>query len=170
MKVEVSSNGKLEHIKQATAWLKSHKVRIGIPDGAAPRESGELTNVELAFLMTDGSPINRMPPRPFLEPALALPENEEMLSDDMKSAASAAFDGDFGRAMNGLKMTGEDGATAVKRYMDEGAFPANAPITINGGWMRNRVSGKPVHVKGKGSSKPLIDTGNLQGAITYVVE
>ena len=59
---------------------------------------------------------------------------------------------------------------AVKKIMGSGELAPNAPITVTGGWMRNPVSGKPVHIKGKGSSAPLIDTGSLRSSITHVVE
>jgi hypothetical protein len=35
--------------------------------------------------------------------------------------------------------------------------PPNAPITLEGGWMRNPVSGKPTYIKGK------FDTCSLNG-------
>ena len=34
-------------------------------------------------------------------------------------------------------------------------------ITLRGGWMRNPVSKKPVHIKGKSGTTPLVDTGQL---------
>jgi hypothetical protein len=49
----------------------------------------------------------------------------------------------------------------IKTSIRNGNWDANAPITIQGGWMRNKKSGKLFYVKGKGSSRPLIDTGNL---------
>ena len=39
--------------------------------------------------------------------------------------------------------------------------PPNAPVTLTGGWIRNPVSGKPVKVKGKSGTTPLVDTGQL---------
>ena len=50
---------------------------------------------------------------------------------------------------------------------DNGWAP-NAYITIHGGWMRNKVTGQPVYVKGKNSSKPLIDTGSLRQSIKAI--
>lgn len=55
-----------------------------------------------------------------------------------------------------------------KRSFVKNNWKANAPITIDGGWMRS-ASGKLFKVKGKGSSKPLIDTGVLRNSITSTV-
>lgn len=49
----------------------------------------------------------------------------------------------------------------LKKSIRNGNWKPNSPITINGGWMRNKKSGKWFYVKGKKSSRPLIDTGNM---------
>ncbi len=53
----------------------------------------------------------------------------------------------------------------LKGSIRNGNWKANAPITINGGWMRNKKSGKRFYVKGKKSSRPLIDTGNMMQSV-----
>ena len=60
-----------------------------------------------------------------------------------------------------------------KHKEDLSNWAANAPITVEGGWMMNeygRNGPVPVHVKGKGSSKPLIDTGALRQNCQFVVK
>ena len=170
--MKVSISGKGPKFKEAANWLKPRRVRIGIPDGGGSH--GELSNVELAFILTNGSPVNRNPPRPFLEPALEKPENQEKIVRHMKRAAAAAIEGNFGGAEAQLDMAGQAGEDAVKEYMESGAFAPNAPITVSGGWMKNprraKSPEKAFYVKGKGSSKPLIDTGDLHDAITHIVE
>ena len=49
-----------------------------------------------------------------------------------------------------------------------GKWPANADITLKGGWMRSS-SGKPFYVKPKKSTAPLIDTGQLRRAVSSEV-
>lgn len=47
-----------------------------------------------------------------------------------------------------------------------GQFKENSPITIYGGWMKNKKSGKLFYVKGKGEGKPpLTDTGKLADSV-----
>lgn len=45
--------------------------------------------------------------------------------------------------------------------------PPNAPITINGGWMKNKKSGKAFYVEGKGFDNPLVWTNTLQDAVRW---
>lgn len=157
----------MDALKEAISFLKSNRVLIGIPQ-ANSSARGEITNVELAFIHTMGSPINRIPPRPFLEPGVE--EAQEQIAGRMRAAAQAAVEGDIGAAMDELDNAGLDGENAVKTYIGAGHHAPNAGITIEGGWMRNRVSGKPVFVKGKRSNVPLIDTGSLRSSITHVIE
>lgn len=60
-------------------------------------------------------------------------------------------------------------ATIISKDLEyiikSGNFEKNAPITIYGGWMRNKKSGKPFYVKGKGDKLPLTDTGKLADSI-----
>lgn len=46
--------------------------------------------------------------------------------------------------------------------------PPNAPITVQGGWMRTKT-GKLIKIKGKKSSRPLIDTGFMRQSVTFRV-
>ena len=53
----------------------------------------------------------------------------------------------------------------LKTSIRRGNWQANAPITVNGGWMHNKKSGKLFYVKGKKSTRPLVDTGNMVQSI-----
>lgn len=150
------------------AALGNMQLYIGIPESAGG--DGGMTNAALAFLHSHGSPVNKIPPRPFIEPAIEREDTMSKLTEEFGMAFEAAIIGDIGLARTHLEKAGMIGANAVKSYMGSGALAANAPITINGGWMRNKVSGKPVFIKGKGSSAPLIDTGSLRSSVTYVIE
>lgn len=168
MGVYVKTSGKgLGDLKDAIAFLKNNRVLVGIPQTNAASRGG-VSNVDLAFIHTNGSPINRIPPRPFLEPAIEQVKGQ--IDGCMKASAQAAIEGDVGAARDELEKAGMYGENAAKDYLTGGHFAPNAPITVEGGWFRNRFSGKPVHVKGKGSSTPLIDTGSLRGSITHVIE
>ena len=63
----------------------------------------------------------------------------------------------------------EAGVDAIHAYIDAGVPPPNAPITVSGGWMWNRVAHKPFHVSGKGTNRPLYDTGSLYNDFDYEV-
>ncbi len=166
MYVKISGEG-LGDLKEAVAFMKNHRVLVGIP-AANGGSRGEVTNVELAFIHTNGSPRLRIPPRPFLEPAIE--EAKGKIEERMKASAQAAIEGDTGAAMGELEKAGMYGENAVKDYFTGGHFAPNAGITVEGGWMWNRIAHKPFKVKGKGSSTPLIDTGSLRSSITHVIE
>ena len=140
---------------------------VGIPGNAPSPQGAGLNMASLAFILEKGSTVNRLPPRPF-----------------MLQTRQRASTGKFPRLMAkyySLVVTGRmKAAEAIKRlgaaYEGEmkaiftrGIFVPNAAITINGGWMRNRVSGKPFKVEGKKSSRPLIDTSRLRQSITHKV-
>lgn len=72
-------------------------------------------------------------------------------------------------AVQALENAGQIGAAEIKKAIVDLKTPANAPITINGGWMHNKKSGKLFKIKGKKSNNPLVDTGAMANASTYVV-
>ena len=45
--------------------------------------------------------------------------------------------------------------------------PANAPITIDGGWMKNKKSGKVFKVEGKGFNNPLVWSGKMTESVRW---
>lgn len=157
-------------LQMAMDMLDSVSLLIGIPEENAGGSSGGLNNVQLAYLHSRGSPVNKMPARPFIEPAIEQKGVLDKIAGCFGRAFEAAILGDAGTMRKELEFAGIYGSNAVKAYMGSAALAPNAPITVSGGWMRNKVSGKPVYVKGKGSAAPLIDTGSLRAAVTYVLD
>jgi hypothetical protein len=122
-------------------------------------------NIDLAgigLVQEKGSIINNTPPRSFLETPL-----QERLSEDIKNTnlldKNLEIDYSF---------IGETAQNIVKNSFDTfggGVWSKNAPITIQGGWMKNKKSGKPFKAKGKGFDAPLTNTGRLKNSIDYRV-
>lgn len=172
--VTVKVSGDADALKKGLDFLKNHRVLVGIPESAGAARSsadnGSVTQVQLAFIHTYGSPLNRIPPRPFLEPAISEPDTQSKIVENMKQAALCSIEGDTGGAISEMHKAGTRGENAAQTYIGSDKLAPNAPITVEGGWMRNRKSGKPFKVEGKGSSRPLIDTGSLRSSITHVVE
>ena len=88
----------------------------------------------------------------------------------MLDAISNALSGDESAAVSPLESAGEAGVRAIHEYIDTGVVPPNAPLTVSGGWIRNRISHKPVYVERKGFNKPLYDTGQLYNDFDYEVK
>ena len=87
----------------------------------------------------------------------------------MTDAVSAALAGDESGVTASLESAGEAGVQAIRDYIDAGVPPPNAPVTVSGGWVYNRIAKKGVHVEGKGFNKPLYDTGQLYNDFDYEV-
>lgn len=143
--------------------------RIGILGSNAGEihdtDSG-MTNSEIGLIQEFGSETNNIPARSFLRMPLETQQDTLIQTLDTGAVKDAIEQGDTKQV---YKILGFAAEQIVKDAFNTGGFgnwKPNADITINGGWMTNKVSGKPVYIKGKGTNKPLIDTGTLQRSIT----
>ena len=141
--------------------LKNKQVKVGLPESAGGR---------LRFILAvqqHGSPLMRIPARPVIQPALAKEETRAAMAEEFRGALEAAWDGDDpGPA---LERAGQAGADGIRAYIDSHIPPPNSPVTVSGGWIWNRKAKKGVYVRGKGSDKPLFDTGALYDAFGYEI-
>ena len=150
-------------------------VKYGIPRQSSTRKSKKeskdknkssntLTNAEILAILEKGSIVNNLPARPLLKPVME--KHKDEIKKILKNVCSQiVFDNkqEADRLMNLLAFKME---TWTKAYFTEdNGWAPNAPITINGDWMKNKVSGKPVYIKGKKSDRPMIDTGELRRSI-----
>lgn len=168
--VEIRENANvIANIIKGFDWIRHTEVLVGIPQEKSSRPKGKLTNAEIMYILTNGSPVNHLPPRPVIEPAINEEETFGRICDQLKEGMRSALWGNIPKAQKYYEKAGMIGMRASQDYITSGSLAPNAPITINGGWMRNHVTGEPIYIKGKHSSQPLIDTGNLRKSITYVV-
>jgi hypothetical protein len=174
--------------------LAKKTVCVGIPD-ATEHEDSKISNAQILYLNTNGvrdvsmrnemqhnlndgmtyskahelyvhehgSPLWRIPPRPVLEPALD--NSKEQIAELMKDTVNIALDG--GNVTPALNVVGMQGQNIARDWFTnpDNNWAPNADSTING-WKSHW--GK--FFKGKGSDKPLIDTGEMRKSITYVVK
>ena len=151
-------------LTEALKLLKSTHVEVGLPAGASGRSRW------LLALHERGAPGAHIPPRPVVGPALAREETREAIADGLLEACEAAAKGDSAGIKAGFEQAGKAGADGIRDYIDSGIQPGNAPLTVEGGWIRNFSSGKPVHVPGKGFDKPMYDTGELYHSFSFEVK
>lgn len=144
----------LQAVQKSIKELKKIDVFVGVPQEEAGREQNGITNAELLYIHTNGSLTNNIPPRPIVEPAIQ--DSKEEIGTLLKEAILKALEGDTDGAMAGMERAGTQGENAVKGWFTN---PKN-------NWAENAESTK----KRKGSSKPLIDTGQLRKSITHVVK
>lgn len=155
------------------ALNSTHTLRVGIMGNKASvtHEGSDLTNAEVGTIQEFGSVANKIPPRSFLKMPLETNLPAILNKRDVRKAFEKSLED--GTLDEFLETLGEGCVNIVKEAFESGGFgewPENAPITIHGGWMRNKVSGKPVFIQGKApETKPLIHTRQLRDSITYEV-
>lgn len=150
----IKNSGKLNGtgLKALEARIRAmgkKKVVIGVPAETNGDRKDGLSNATIAAAHEFGVP-GYIPERSFLRSTLG--ENKEKAVGLLIRGLKADIaQGDFsGKAFS---VVGEKLSAEVKRKIQSGISPALDPKTV----------------KRKGSSKPLIDTGNLLQSITYEV-
>ena len=146
---------KIENREKCLEYLRKNKVDVGLTSSASGR------SFFLLGIHTRGSPIMHIPPRPVVEPALAQESLKEEMGEFLVDSCEAAFDGDMSGTVAGMENAGQRGADGIREYIDGGIAPPNAPVTLSGGWIYNRVAKKGVLVGGKSGSTPMKDTAAL---------
>lgn len=129
--------------------------------GSKKGQPKKITIAEEAFYNCMGVPEMNIPPRDYQKRTI------EANKENWKKYAKRALKTQSTRkVVEALGISAKDETKATIANFGE---PANAPITVKGGWMRNKVTGKPVYIEGKGKNQPLVDNGDLLKSITYQV-
>lgn len=184
--VNVKTTDHFGDLQKALQNIVKKDVLVGIPEADATRDNGDnINNAELLYIQSNGvrqtemraemqgdidsgmkysaahslyvqshgSPLWQVPPRPVLEPAIE--DKKEPIGRQLGNASKAALDGNAGLAEAELNKAGMLGEAAAKGWFEnpKNGWPANSEKTI----------------KSKGSDQPLVDTGAMRQAITYVV-
>lgn len=131
--------------------LKGLNVYVGIPAKSNKTHNDDgVTLAELAMVHEFGSPTNEIPERSFLRKPFF--DKKAEISAFAKNQIALALVGRT-TAKEALGLVGERARDIAKMAITEGVEPELKPKTI----------------KRKGSSKPLIDTGQLLNSIDYEV-
>ena len=154
---------KIENREKCLEYLQKNKVDVGLTSSASGR------SFFLLGIHSRGSPIMHIPPRPVVQPALAQESLKSEMAEKMIASCEAAMDGDMAGTVAGLEDAGQRGADGIREYIDAGISPPNAPVTLSGGWIYNRVAKKGVLVGGKSGSTPMKDTGALYEDFDYEI-
>jgi hypothetical protein len=146
----------MEQINRGIEALNRADALVGIPESNGPRKQGVISNAELLFIFTNGSPLRGQPPRPVIEAAIEASPTDRLIAKELGAASTSALDGDNAGMIEHLDRAGTIGESASKRWFTD---PRN-------GWAPNA----PSTIRAKGSETPGIDTGQMRRAITHVVE
>lgn len=148
MEFKMSIKSDLAKVQKQFLELAKKEVVVGIPQESNSKR-GKITNAELLFIHEHGSPIKNIPPRPVLKPAI----------ENNKDKIKYLYQEEFKNLMS-LKSN--------PNFLNElGLFSQNAirDRFTNNDWQPLMEA----TIEKKGSSNPLIDTGELRKSITYVV-
>jgi len=158
-------------LKKDFKELEKLQVRVGYQRGKTiTKPTDELTSEDVD--MVDIAAWNELgtyniPARPFLKQSVDnnKDEIEAFIKSELKSIGTKS-------PKQILQRIGAKQKGVVQKTIRDGDFVPNAPITREGGWMKNQKSGKPFKVKGKGKNKtrPLKNTGQLEQSVQYVIE
>lgn len=154
MPVTVSKTSNLQSLNLRLKALEQSEVYVGIPQENSSRPGEEINNAELLFIHEHGSPINNLPAREVLRPALQA--NKKLIADQLSIAAKAVLAGDQAKANRELEKTGILAANAAKRWFTDD----------RNGWQPLSLE----TIRRKGSSQILIDTGEMRRAISWEVK
>ena len=164
VEVKEKSGDAEQKIKDALQFLKDTPVYVGVPENKTVRrkEDGEkvaITNAELMFIHTNGSPRNNIPARPVIEPAIE--DDKERISKMFKDAWQTMMNQGKDAAMKKLKLIGMRAQNVCRAWFvnPKNNWPPNSPATI-----------AAKRAKGATKPRPLIDTGQLRRSIIYFVE
>lgn len=140
---------------------------VGIPSDSRQHDDSNIGLAAIGYILEKGSDVNRLKPRPWMKQTRE--RNEKRMMGLSKKLLKAISNGST-TAMDAIKKLGASYEGAMKEIFTKGSFRRNEQITIDGGWMRNHVSGKPFYVEGKKSSHPLEGkTGLLRQSIKFKV-
>ena len=142
---------RLKQVMKRAEQLNQLQLVVGIPNDETSREdSGEITNAELGVIHEWGAPEKGIPERSFMRSTMS--EERENLGRLSKTQIALCLEGNTSPhdvfATIGAYLQGK-----IVDKITDGEFVPNNENTV----------------KRKGSSKPLIDTGQLRASITYEV-
>jgi len=162
----------VKEVLAAAKKMAESRVLIGIPQASEARKGQPISNAALGYIHEFGAPEANIPARPFLIPGVRDAQAKAVAA--MKRGAKKALQatGNASAAVRaGLNEAGLLAAAAVKRKITTGPFAPLSPNTLR---QRDRKLIRQKGIKGAEKAlkarKPLIDTGQMRNAVTYVVK
>lgn len=172
-------------LRKAVAAFERERVLVGIPEKTTERDNTDgspLTNAAIGKILDEGAPANNLPARPWLRPGVD--SNKDKIASRYEGAAKRLLAGDTGALKTAHQIVGQETADAVKLKIESGPFAPLAPGTVAG---RARQRGtkrraseteylrlvkqgvSPAAAQAAAGIQPLINTGQLRNAVTFVV-
>ena len=144
----IIDESRVDEVLKALEELDGWTIDVGVIGEGGKYEDSKVTVLDVAKFNEYGT--SNIPARPFIRGAYDSYKDD--LTDMMFKYSSAVINGDMAVSMLN-KGVGQASADYTREYLTDLSNPPNSPITI----------------KLKGSSNPLIDTGQLRDSIDYEV-
>jgi len=147
-------------------------VLVGVPEDKAGRKDTDVTNAMLAFIHDKGSPLQGIPPRPFMDPGIKAAQdriNKEFLTI-AKGKLGDMTEERIDQVLNRIGLIAQN---SIKKVINEGIGFSPLKESTKRARLRKRKSSKKWS-KAKQeevmeSMHPLVDTGAMRNSISYVV-
>lgn len=170
--------------------LTKLEVLVGFPDENADRWSdtgktvrgnavlggadADITNASLAYIHDNGAPEQNIPARRFMVPGIE--SAQDVIVQQLISTVHAVLRDPKTIVEQRLHRVGITASVAIKRKINEGIAPPLSDMTLRRRAAKGRKGaatelaaralGQPA---GTGNAKPLIDTGQMRNAVSYVI-
>jgi hypothetical protein len=152
-------------LQKAIAALVGTKVMVGIPMDSTnnTRNDGPIGNAAIGYIQETGAPEINLPARPFLVPGVQSIEGEIIAR--LKTIGEDGLSGKASAITRGLTALGLVAQNAVRSYMTTADFVPLSPRTVAARRRRHpsRTAAAP------SDTRPLINTGQLRNALTFVL-
>lgn len=178
-KLSVTKKGGSVNLGDLLKKIAKKQVYVGIPEEKAPRKKGEISNAQLMYIHTHGSPLKNIPERPVIEPAIEARGNKEPIANELKEAARAVLNGKPQEAERRLKRAGMLGQNAARAWFTDprNGWPPDSEATVKRKLKLSKQQYGDLQeavnqglITASDLTQPLIDTGQLRKSITYVVK
>jgi hypothetical protein len=173
---------RLKSILDSLRGLTKSQVLVGIPEDKTDR-SGQITNAALGYIHEFGAPGANIPARPHLIPGVRKSASQYM--PHLRKAAEFALAGEPQKMQHSLMRVGIIASSAVRKEITTGNFVPLSPMTVarrheargtasmRAGEKRYmalvRLGMTPQSAQDATGIRPLINTGALRNAYTYVI-
>ena len=174
-------SGDLRGIQDAMKRLAEKEVLVGFPEDTTVREDegiDGISNASLGYIHDNGDPMHNIPARPFMIPGII--SAQEKITKRLGSVCKQVLrDKNVLTADQGLHQVGLTAAAALKMYISDGVPPPLADATLRARQRKGKSIAKAAtkelarraqgEVPGIDLAKPLIETGAMRNAISYVI-
>lgn len=153
-------------VKKGVGEMTSKQLLVGIPSSTSGRPGDPMNNATLGYIHEHGSPAANIPARPWLRPGVA--EAKKEIETRLHAMGEAVFRGETNLDKH-LTALGLVVVNAIRRRMQQGIPPPLADSTIRRRKQRSAGSKYKRKASSAKDTTPLIDTGKMIAAITFVI-